>query len=736
MCPREVCVVEADRVAFKASLAQTLEFQQLWQRREDTLDGSDRLFSLLRHACDSVPYFQSINTQQSLAQNGLTDFPLTNRSLIASSRLKFLSSVINGKEHPLFARTSGTTGRPLSVRFGPVEWYELTQMSYHRIGEAFTELKELAQPGELSVLMIHDGANRQPTNTLLLELNYSMFSRVVLGGHPEDDANLIVAMRDATVPLLYAKPAYLLKLAHLDEALGSGSKRITPNLLFSSGENLYRDQRQELETRYGCRLINAYTSVEGGLIGLQCPLSEVLHIDPTRTLIEILGLDGQLHASGEGEFVLTNLWNWTMPFIRYRTGDFGVIQSTKCQCGHEGQTIARLDGRETGSFQTEAGRIDTQDLDMIFMDQGVRQFQIEQQADGSLHLFVVLDESNDDPSIEQKLLLRLNRAVRDVKVEMHLVDSIAKRGFKRRRYFSASMSRRTDTTPTLAREIAHPDPSVTIAVLQANAEYVAKSQSESIVIQSLDGEKEIRQLDLPQVMTKCLEFSPTDEVLALGLADQTVRLFNLGQPLEKVSTLKAADTPEYLAFSFDGLVLIAASRAGHLQTWQLDDESKIPFEISLPHITAVATSLVSRLAAISVSDGDSIQIRTLPDLQCFSTLATKGPANSMAFMMDENILAAGFENGRIELWTVETQKKITEFWHSSAVSHLAFCQSTQTLVAGNDRGEVRLWDVWRGHERACFQAHRASIRGIAFAVDGTGYITLGQDASLKQWPWP
>jgi phenylacetate-CoA ligase len=728
--------MKPDRAAFEAAVAQTLEFQRLWQEREKAVGSSDRLSALLSHACSSTPYFQSTGLYSSDGKFDLSQFPIITRKLIASDRLKFLSSLADASEYPLFARTSGTSGRPLTVRFGPVEWYEFTQVSYQRIGNAFRQLNDLALPGELSVVMIHDGSNRQPISTLLFELNYSYFSRMVLRDDPNADADLVAILRDNPVPMLYAKPAYLLKLAYLDEALGSGLGRIKPALLFSSGENLYRDQRQELEGRYGCPLVNAYTSVEGGLIALQCSTSERLHIDARCSFLEILTSEGEIRADGEGEFVLTNLWNWTMPFIRYRTGDHGIVHNVNCECGHQGQTIVRLDGREVGSFQGEFGAIDTQELDTMFMGLGVKQFQLEQQSDGGVELFVVVDESNNGKNlVDQELAELLKDRLGNVTVNVCRVDSIAKRGFKRQRYFSAMKRGIHRLPPILPTDLAAPEPRAIVVSLDGEAERLAVGETDCLVVRNLQG-GQVQQVGMGQLLVTCLQFSPTDNILAFGGSNNTLNLWSLADSSQKVAALETADRPMRLAFSLDGLILVAGGEGGHVQAWELDKDHKIPFTVTgQGQITALATSLVSRLVAISSDFGNPIQVRTLPDLELFAEVGTTGLVNSMAFMMDENILGVGFADGRVELWTIDTGTRVTQFRHGDAVSHLAFCQSTQTLVAGNEQGEVRLWDVWRGQEKACFQAHLTPVKGIAFPRDGRGYLTLGRDASVRQWNW-
>src|SRR5690349_19880943 len=45
-----------------------------------------------------------------------------------------------------------------------------------------------------------------------------------------------------------------------------------------------------------------------------------------------------------------------MPLIRYRTGDFGVLDVQPCPCGRRHKTLSSFAGREPGAFTLPDGR--------------------------------------------------------------------------------------------------------------------------------------------------------------------------------------------------------------------------------------------------------------------------------------------------------------------------------------------------------------------------------------------
>ena len=62
-------------------------------------------------------------------------------------------------------------------------------------------------------------------------------------------------------------------------------------------------------------------------------------------------------APGEtGRFIATNLFNYAMPFIRYDTGDLGIVLEEECGCGRGLKRIGNVLGRSRDFVYTPDGR--------------------------------------------------------------------------------------------------------------------------------------------------------------------------------------------------------------------------------------------------------------------------------------------------------------------------------------------------------------------------------------------
>ncbi len=93
--------------------------------------------------------------------------------------------------------------------------------------------------------------------------------------------------------------------------------------------------REDLARLWGTEIFDHYGMTETGLGGaVECQAHEGMHIRENDLYFETLDARGQRLPDGhEGELVVTTLTRRGMPFIRYRTGDRGVITAKVCACG-------------------------------------------------------------------------------------------------------------------------------------------------------------------------------------------------------------------------------------------------------------------------------------------------------------------------------------------------------------------------------------------------------------------
>lgn len=147
-------------------------------------------------------------------------------------------------------------------------------------------------------------------------------------------------------------PSNILRLAV--EARRTG---LAPQIPFivSVAEFLPVEVKKVAREVFGSRIINVLSSAEGGVIAIECPESGLFHIQGEQVLGEIIRKDGSVCEAGEiGELVVTPLYSYATPLLRYRSGDY-VERGPRCSCGRSLPTISRILGRKEHMFHFPDG---------------------------------------------------------------------------------------------------------------------------------------------------------------------------------------------------------------------------------------------------------------------------------------------------------------------------------------------------------------------------------------------
>ncbi len=147
--------------------------------------------------------------------------------------------------------------------------------------------------------------------------------------------------------MLFGYPSALAKVAAHAKTRGQRLDDLGVRVVFVTSEMLYDHQRELIGNAFGCKVANGYGGRDAGFIAHQCPQGG-MHISAEDIVVEIVGPGGELVADGEpGEIVVTHLATRDFPFIRYRTGDIGILAQRMCACGRSLPLLEEIQGRST-----------------------------------------------------------------------------------------------------------------------------------------------------------------------------------------------------------------------------------------------------------------------------------------------------------------------------------------------------------------------------------------------------
>ena len=124
-----------------------------------------------------------------------------------------------------------------------------------------------------------------------------------------------------------------------------------------SGSDMLFDETREIVSKVFGNIpcVSRYSNEENGVLGQDEGLNNVFSINEANYIIEILDDNDQpCPENVPGRIVVTDLYNYAMPIIRYDTGDTGAINVFDIG-GRKKKCICKFSGRRVDVIYDEAG---------------------------------------------------------------------------------------------------------------------------------------------------------------------------------------------------------------------------------------------------------------------------------------------------------------------------------------------------------------------------------------------
>ena len=363
------------------ALRKRLETSQWWSADELETYRAKRLHEFLVGIGTSVPYYRDLFKAQGFepasarSTSALSALPLLTKSDIRANLEQF-----KAVDHGPLTRynTGGSSGEPLIFYMGKArkshdvaaKW-RATRWWGVDIGDP--ELVVWGSPIELGaqdrVRYLRDAVMR---SRLLPAFDMS----------PENLDGFVATIRAVRPKMLFGYPSSLSLIAAHARQSNVTLDSLGIRVVFVTSEKLYDEQRTVISEVFGCPVANGYGARDAGFIAHECP-SGSLHISAEDIIVETVTPDGRPAAAGQsGEIVVTHMASADFPFVRYRTGDMGVLGSTICTCGRGLPVLSEVQGRTTDFVVAQNGTV-MHGLALIYTLRdlpGVERFRIEQMS--------------------------------------------------------------------------------------------------------------------------------------------------------------------------------------------------------------------------------------------------------------------------------------------------------------------------------------------------------------------
>jgi phenylacetate-CoA ligase len=371
------------------------------------------LARILEHARETVPCYQSKSELSVLA-----DFPVVNKEIIRSDADAYISSKYK-KESLFGVTTSGSTGTPFKVF---KDKGKLTR--HHAENIYFSELAGFYPGTRLYYLRVWNSVNRKSRilswiqNLVMYDTGYLSLEK--MAGFFQS----LKADKQSKTLLTYASNCEGI-IRYIEET-GIKADNLNVKSIITISETLPEHTKTKLKESFKCPVISRYSNMENGFIAQQCiEENNEYHINTASFHIELLAMDKDepVQPGKMGRVVITDLFNYAMPLIRYDTGDIATLREDS-SCSLKTPVFKGIEGRRMDFIYSSAGHLLSPGVIANTMwKYPVRQFQFIQQSEKEYYM--KLNPNKQGRPDEKKLLSELkNYLGEDAVISFDYVDEI------------------------------------------------------------------------------------------------------------------------------------------------------------------------------------------------------------------------------------------------------------------------------------------------------------------------
>jgi phenylacetate-CoA ligase len=321
--------------------------------------------ALLKHSITTTPFYKNLN----LTEHDFEQFPVINKNIINNDLKAFRSRAYVGKKTTI-KFTSGSTGTPFKVFHNQNKIYRNNADTIY-----FSRLAGFKVGYQLWYLR-YWGLNFKKSKFKNWIQNLKPVKVLNLSENRIESIIKKIKRSRGNKGWLGFPSAFEQICKYLDH---KNAEPIDANFKFiigmSEGINDYTKKR--MSYYFNCPMVSRYSNMENGILAQQLANQVVFQMNWASYYFEILNMDNdQIAKKGElGRIVVTDLYNYAMPLIRYDTGDIGTIDYTASP-----PTLKKIEGRKTDAiFDTQGDIVSSFIMINSIRYKGIKQIQLIQE---------------------------------------------------------------------------------------------------------------------------------------------------------------------------------------------------------------------------------------------------------------------------------------------------------------------------------------------------------------------
>lgn len=368
-----------------------------------------KLRKLICHCYNNVPYYKEYMDDRNIKIDDIKSiddlklFPVLTKEIIKANYEKFIPVNIKEIKGVKTSQTGGTTGNILYKRSDANTrssiWGSYKRFQNNWMGVGDRDLKLVLMGGHVVKQGVINVLKKYLLCYLEKEKVFDVYNTT-----EENYLKMKDVLRKYKFAWLRGYPQFIFSLAQRlkNEGLEFNIKAIS-----TTAEPLTLEHRKLFKEVFHAEVFDQYGCGEIGGIAYECEEHNGLHVTEERVILEI---------NENNEAIITDLDNYSMPFIRYWNADQVILSKKICTCGRKSMLIKEVLGRTcdyiiglNGEFLHWAYFWHLFFDSNVAKERNLRKFQIVQTTSCKLILRIVADEfSNEERSffienIQQRL---------------------------------------------------------------------------------------------------------------------------------------------------------------------------------------------------------------------------------------------------------------------------------------------------------------------------------------------
>lgn len=384
----------------------------------------EHIYRLLNYCKNNIPYYNSMNTFD------LEEWPVITKTIIKENRQDFISKKYSEKDLILMS-TSGSTGTPF-VSLQNIEkkkhvnaetMYYMGLLGY-KVGQRIIFLRSLVDECTKTKM--------QQFSQNIYQINCNDLSDDGI----EDKIKEIEKLSKKSGAFLIAYSSTYDSFRKYFERKGyEATKKCNILGVVAGSEMLYDSTRESMEKAFNCKCVSRYANEENGFLGQDCTENNVFLVDRADYYIEILKFDSDEKAEkGEiGRIVVTDLFNYGLPMVRYDTGDVGAFTTINVK-GKTYLAIGSFGGRAVDMIYDSCGKQLSPHAitNAMWCFQSLKQFKFVQIGNATYEIYLNIGGEKIDENVLKEELKKVLGS--ESSISIFYVDEIPVLSSGKRRY--------------------------------------------------------------------------------------------------------------------------------------------------------------------------------------------------------------------------------------------------------------------------------------------------------------